>query len=457
LAVFLFSNTVIQILATEKGKEGSYRPLFGNLNTNLKRGNDWKSVEVHAIYALVYLLCTSKEGVLQLKNYLSAKDERVFHPLFIAQYLLIPVNTIVKNSLQDWMMEPYYTEEVQKSEKNNALYRTYATRCFKAGFYLKHTLLVSLMTIVRTHGRIPKYLFDKDERLKTIKLGDGGLEKAGDDPNKQEIAFNSFLTVWLLTLPEKFEQWYKYHHGQTTSKEVQQTNIFNLLDTPSFPGYNNKDCTALQPSAETGNFNFLPKTWELLDAFEHFRQQKTFWTTPSIEWEYKRHLDEKKMKEQKKAAVTDEMLDKTGNLKQSIEELFPEVNDSDKDDSEKKESNEGKQKNSVAATVATAPSPNTSKKETPKKPRQKQSLDNTSSGTSPNTPKQQKGGVNKLYFIGQEIEEMNTVIAHMQQHVDELTSYEWESGDEIIHHINEIAESVETISDKVKFVEQILE
>ena len=285
---------VIQVLATEEGKEGSYRLLFGNLNNNLKREKDWKSVEVHAIYALVYLLCTSKEGILQLKNYLSAKDERVFHPLFIAQYLLIPVNTIVKNSLQDWMMEPYYTEEVQNTEKKNAPYCTYATRSFKAGFYLKHTLLVSLMTIVWTHGRIPKYVFDKDERLKTIKLGDGGLAKAGDEPNKQEIAFNSFLTVWLLTLPENFEEWYKCQHCHSTSEKVQQTIIFNLSDTPAFPSYNNNDCTALQQSSETGSFNFLPKTWELMDAFEHFREQKTFWTTPSIEWEYKCHLDEKR-------------------------------------------------------------------------------------------------------------------------------------------------------------------
>jgi hypothetical protein len=435
----------------------SYRPLFGTLNANLKREKQWKSVEVHAIYALVYLLCTSKEGVLQLKNYLSAKDERVFHPLFIAQYLLIPVNTIVKNSLQDWMMEPYYTEEVQNTNKKNAAYRKYATRSFKAGLYLKHTLLVSLMTIVRKHGRIPKYFFDKDERLKTIKLGYGGLETAGDDPNKQEIAFNSFLTVWLLTLPEKFEQWYTYQHRTTTSEEVQQTTIFNLSDTPSFPGYKDTDCTALQPSALTKNFNFLPKTWDLMDAFEHFREQKTFWTTPSIEWEYKRHLDEKKMKEPKEAGVTDEKLDNTGDLKQSIEELFPEEDDSDKDDAEVNESKEETQQKNVAATVATAPSPDTSKQETPKIPRKKRSSGNTSSSTTPKTPKRQKSGVNKLYTIGQEIEEMNTVIAHIQQHVDEMDSYGYEDDEDIRRNLKEIRESLETLSDKMKDVEQLLE
>jgi len=52
---------------------------------------------------------------------------------------------------------------------------------------------------------------------------------------------------------------------------------------------------------------------------------------------------------------------------------------------------------------------------------------------------------------------MNTVIAHIQQHVEELNSYEWESDKEILCQINDIGTSVETLSDKVKVVEQILE
>src|SRR5687767_3986393 len=65
----------------------------------------WKRVEAHVIYALVYTMCMSLKGVEQLKKYFSAKDQQVFEPLFIAQYLLTPVNTIVKNSLGPWMMK----------------------------------------------------------------------------------------------------------------------------------------------------------------------------------------------------------------------------------------------------------------------------------------------------------------------------------------------------------------
>ena len=67
----------------------------------------WSNVEVHAIYELIYDLCMSKEGLQELKKYFSAKDPNVFVPLFIAQYLLVPVNTIVKKSLLPWMMRKY--------------------------------------------------------------------------------------------------------------------------------------------------------------------------------------------------------------------------------------------------------------------------------------------------------------------------------------------------------------
>jgi hypothetical protein len=47
----------------------------------------------------------SAEGLRVLKSYFSAKDQEVFEPLFIAQYLFVPVNTIVKNFLLPWMMD----------------------------------------------------------------------------------------------------------------------------------------------------------------------------------------------------------------------------------------------------------------------------------------------------------------------------------------------------------------
>ena len=115
------TNLFIQELTTKKsdqskaGKGAPFRPLFGNIDYQLKRHKLWNSLEVHVIYALFYLLCSNKKGYLELKMYLMAEDKDVFDPYFIAQYLLVPVNTIVNNYFLPWMMRPW--EVLFKVEK----------------------------------------------------------------------------------------------------------------------------------------------------------------------------------------------------------------------------------------------------------------------------------------------------------------------------------------------------
>ena len=117
-------NLSVQVLFTEKiGQAAPFRPLFGNLSNNLKRKNLWPSLEVHVIYALCYLLCVNLRGCLELKKYLFATDPQVFDPNFIAQYLLVPVNTIVKTCLLPWMMKSYY--ELSLCSKTSDKYHKY--------------------------------------------------------------------------------------------------------------------------------------------------------------------------------------------------------------------------------------------------------------------------------------------------------------------------------------------
>ena len=95
------------MLCTEPGLAASFRPIFSTLNLNLIRKDIWNSVEVHVIYALIYTLCTNQEGLIFFKQYLLCDDQQVFEPYFIAQYLFVPMNTIVKSSLLLWMMNKY--------------------------------------------------------------------------------------------------------------------------------------------------------------------------------------------------------------------------------------------------------------------------------------------------------------------------------------------------------------
>ena len=50
----------------------------------------------------------SREGIKELQHYIGADDKKVIEPLFIAQYLLCPINTIVdEEHLALWMMKDY--------------------------------------------------------------------------------------------------------------------------------------------------------------------------------------------------------------------------------------------------------------------------------------------------------------------------------------------------------------
>ena len=128
---------------------------------------------------MFYILCTSKEGIIELRNYLGANDSSVFEPLFIAQYLLCPVNTIVYNGLIDWMMQKYMptSKPGDKVKLNDKL----KSKMLKCELYLKYTLLVDLMKIVKKHGRKPTYDWDNDLDMSLIKDGDWGEDKAEND------------------------------------------------------------------------------------------------------------------------------------------------------------------------------------------------------------------------------------------------------------------------------------
>ena len=65
------------------------------------------------------------------------------------------------------------------------------------------------MKIVKKFGRKPDYDFEKDERLARIMDGNFGVG-GKDTKNYVACAFDSFLTIWLCTLPEKFKQWFDY-------------------------------------------------------------------------------------------------------------------------------------------------------------------------------------------------------------------------------------------------------
>ena len=164
----------------------------------------WNSVEVHAIYDLVYTMCMSEEGVFIFGKFCGAQHTDVQEPLFIAQYMLTPVNTIVKNSLLKWMMK----QEGPKTTNPNMVFKI-NNKCrgksLKAEIFLKYNLLAEVMEVAKKYGQYYDYNFNSDETLTAIKSGFFN-DQTKFNKYQAMLSFDSFMTIWLLTLPEKFEE-----------------------------------------------------------------------------------------------------------------------------------------------------------------------------------------------------------------------------------------------------------
>jgi hypothetical protein len=225
----------------------------------------------------------SKEGLQHFRNYFSAEDPKVFEPMFIAQYLLVPVNTIVKKTLLPWMMKQY---EPPTSNPTAILSgEKLLGRKIKAGIYLKYSILVELMQVVKTYGRNPAYNFNTDEKLALI-ISNSYKEQRNNDKTKMILSMDSFMTVWLLTLPEKFKEWEEnYDTWQIADND--DPPLMSYKESPYFPQYlapiHN---TFLFTSDYNLSYELLPKSWNLLQCFKYFLEQNEKWSTKSIEAEF---------------------------------------------------------------------------------------------------------------------------------------------------------------------------
>lgn len=139
------------------------------------------------------------------------------------------------------------------------------------------------MLIVHKHGKTPSYNYDKDPKITRIMEGPHGL-KEKEDSKHAAIAIDGLMTIWLLILPEKFQEWYAFHNFPNYGFE--KTTVMKMNERPSFPMFATKKVkTNIHPHLATRNYKFLPTSWNLTNCFEYFLEQKQLWTTRSIEAE----------------------------------------------------------------------------------------------------------------------------------------------------------------------------
>ena len=115
------------------------------------------------------------------------------------------------------------------------------------------------------------------------------------------LCFDSFMTIWLLTLPEKFKEWFD-HYDNNYDEEIQDRAQFNFAERPNFPFFDKNDNTRLCKRENAKSWNFLPNSWILNKCYEFYYGQTALWMTKSIKYEinYKENDLDKKMPAKKK-------------------------------------------------------------------------------------------------------------------------------------------------------------
>ena len=106
-------------------------------------------------------------------------------------------------------------QEGPKTTNPNAVFKInnrYRGKSIKAEIFLKYNLLAEVMEVVKKYGWYYDYNFNPDETLTVIK-SDFFNDQTKFNKYQAMLTFDSFMTIWLLTLPEKFEEWVKYHEA----------------------------------------------------------------------------------------------------------------------------------------------------------------------------------------------------------------------------------------------------
>ena len=137
------------------------------------------------------------------------------------------------------------------------------------------------MHIVRTYGRNVEYNFDADPKL--AKIAGIHSDHRINDKTKIMLSIDGFMTIWLLTLPEKFKDWAEYY-GKIEALAVENKPVMSFGEAPLFPVFSSKKWdTFLAANPQSSSYEFLPPTWNLLNSFKYYLEQKELWTTKSID------------------------------------------------------------------------------------------------------------------------------------------------------------------------------
>ena len=420
---FLFDQTITNKVAGEL-----YRPSFGRLGLNLKKKKTWRSIEVHAIYALFFILGYSREGLQILKDFLDSKYDEIYDPLFLAQMVLSPLNTIVDETLL-------------KDAKQNDIYTTQANernKLHKLTMMCRFDTLCRMLHILQKFGTEP--VMKKKQKLvnKLINHPVHGTPAIHAAEKNKSIFVTGFTAAFFLTLPEYYEAWRKYKEKDRDSQPLIYPANFSgeACFWPTFaPKKRNAEEGSTKSNAQSVTpYSFLPTAiFDLEKLFSSCLAGDTVWSTDSLQEDCPRspsnhHVLKPNSNEQDKHSEIEE--GKEVNLEEENED-----NENDQMSSERKD-DIAEQSSSSADSEENENTTSPSKNQTisPSKSNERKSNIGTSAKmknskvskvTSPQIAESAE-----LSSLRQNPDKAERIDGQLQTFLDQLGEYNWNDGDD---------------------------
>ena len=217
-----------------------------------------------------------------MKKFLNSKHEEVFHPIFLAQMVLSPLNSIVDDFLikqYEAETEVQFTKQLNKKRKLHVLFR--------------FDILCRMLDILGEFGTKP--IFEKQKYVsKLINSKDFGLNATGSRVDSPAFV-TGFTSAFFLTLPELFKMWVQQKDGD--SENVNNYQILEFVGQqclwPTFmnpkrmktdkSGQAKQGLGTMMSNAKSKKpCSFLPEVFDLKELFKQCLDGVVEWRTPSL-------------------------------------------------------------------------------------------------------------------------------------------------------------------------------
>ena len=217
-----------------------------------------------------------------LKKFLNSEHEEIYNPLFLAQMVLSPLNSIVAETLMPLAFDHYDVTSWEKARHKKS----------KLHVLCRFHLFRQMLEILGEFGSNPD--FEGQRRMKKLINSKEYGKEATSAGAHSAVYVTGFTSAFFLTLPEVFLEWTEQKDGDGL-KDPKPKSVQFLGQQCFWPTFNhdNKRQTdastnvvkgrgTMTANAQKKSYSFLPEILDLKKLFENCLDGTIEWKTASL-------------------------------------------------------------------------------------------------------------------------------------------------------------------------------